>query len=554
MSVETAFRLELDETTHALSAVFEPLEGDSALSAPTLDMLVQAIEDRGWNADVLDQVAAIGFIERCRSATELVQGKIGEVTNGSFELEISPDHMSVLLVVVPAKGGTAIEESAVLAALIEHGVVYGVHEASIRQALALGTRATAVVAQGTPPTAGTPVRFESLLDALKTRQQEDDENAPIDYRELGNLTLVAPGTPLMRRIPPVQGKPGLNVLGEAVEPVQMPDTPFASNLTGVSLDEEDANLLRAANAGSPMVVPQGVLVNSLVEVDAVDLNTGNINFDGTLRVRGDIVSGMEVRVSGDVVVNGTIEAALVHAGGNVSVNGGIIGLAEIAKDVRPTPGAAPSIRTAQITAGGSVKARFIENALVNADKNIAAEREVRASRVYAGESVTVGPPASQMGVIVGGEAHATKSVSAGTMGSLAGVPTQICVGLHPHAEARRAALEARRAGLTEEKNKLEKLIVFLHNNPAKNVNGMSDRARATHHRVTADLAQVEVEEVALQKDLQPLLTATIIASRRYHSGVHLQIGNKVQEIFEDTIGGKAMLEEGQLVIKAAGTR
>lgn len=554
MPVDTAFRLELDEMTHVLSAVFEPGDRD-VVSIPTLETLTQAVQDQGWNADVLDQLSAISFIESCRTATEPVQGKIGEVQHGRFELEISPDHMSVLMVVTPAKGGHVIAEADVLAALLEHGIVYGVHEASIRQALALGTRATAVVAQGTPFTPGTPVRFESLLDALKTREQEDDENAPIDYRELGNLTLVAPGTPLMRRIPPVQGKPGLNVMGEAVEPPQMADTPFAPNLTGVALDEEDPNLLRAANAGSPMVVPQGVLVNSLVEVDAVDLNTGNINFDGTLRVRGDITSGMEVRVSGDVVVNGTIEAALVHAGGNVSVNGGIIGLAEIVKDARgaaATPGA--SIRTAQITAGGSVKARFIENAHVNADKNIAAEREIRASRVYAGESVTVGAPGSQMGVIVGGEAHATKSVSAGSLGSMASVPTQICVGLHPHAEARRAALEARRAGLTEEKAKLEKLIVFLHNNPAKNVNGMSDRARATHNRITGELAQVDLDEQRLQKDLQPLLTAFIVASRRYHGGVHLQIGNKVQEVFEDTVGGKAMLEEGQLVIKAAGTR
>ena len=60
-------------------------------------------------------------------------------------------------------------------------------------------------------------------------------------------------------------------------------------------------------------------VNPVVEVDAVDLTTGNINFEGSLQVRGDISATMEVRVTGDVVVNGTMEAALVEAGGNVTV-------------------------------------------------------------------------------------------------------------------------------------------------------------------------------------------------------------------------------------------
>lgn len=58
-------------------------------------------------------------------------------------------------------------------------------------------------------------------------------------------------------------------------------------------------------------------------------------------------------------------------------------------------------------------------------------------------------------MITGGEIHATKSVNAGTIGSLAAVPTLVCVGLHPHAEAKRAALLQRRNSLQDEKGKLE---------------------------------------------------------------------------------------------------
>ncbi|OZI77454.1 DUF342 domain-containing protein [Bordetella genomosp. 12] len=540
---EPAFRLELDESTRALIASYSPAE--QAADPPTWTALTSLAQAQGWGTEALDHASAVNFIEACREAREPVLASVGEVRDGSFELELSPDRMAAVLAVSPPRGGRRVTLGDVQAHLLEVGVVYGVREDAIQHAVADRRTNTAMIAQGTPPTKGTPAHFESLLDALKTRQSEDDDNALVDYRELGNLTLVAPGTPLMRRIPAVQGKPGLNVLGESVPPAHIPDTQFARNLTGVTVDENDPCLLRAAQSGSPMVVPQGVLVNSLVEVDRVDLSTGNIIFDGTLKVRGDITAGMEVRVSGDVVVNGTIEAAQVQAGGNISVNGGVIGLATVRQPVlrgQISTAQPAQVRTAQLSAGGSVKARFIENAVVNAERNIAAEREVRQSRLYAGESVTVGPAKSSLGVITGGETHATKSVHAGTIGSLAGIPTTVSVGLHPHGEAKRAALRQRRATLQEEQGKLEKLIVFLHGNPAKNINGMGDRARSTYARVIDDLNLLESEEERLNEVLQPLGSATIAAHRRFCCGALLRINGKVLDILEDLPAGQAALD------------
>ncbi|AZY53754.1 FapA family protein [Bordetella avium] len=540
MAVETVFRLDLDENTRALTAGYTP--GQDGLAPPSWDDLIAVAQAQGWNAEVLDQTSAVNFIEACRESREPVLASVGEVLDGSFALELAQDRMSVLLSVTPPRGGRRVTLSDVQAELAELGVVYGVRDASITQSLADRRANSTLIAQGTPPTAGTPTRFDSLLDELKTRQEYDDK-AVVDYRSLGNLMLVAPGTALMRRIPSVQGKPGLNVLGEAVPPVHIPDTPFASGLTGVVIDESDPCLLRAANAGSPMLVPRGVLVNSLVEVDQVNLSTGNIDFDGTLKVRGDITAGMEVRVSGDVVVHGTIEAARVQAGGSIIVDGGVIGLAENRRG-----GHATASRTAQLIAGESVWARFIENAIVKAEKTISIEHEIRQSLVYAGQSVRVGKPKSTQGLITGGEVHARTSVNAGTIGSLAAVPTLVCVGVHPHAKARQAALRQRRASLREESDKLEKLIAFLHQNPAKDMNGLSARATATYQRVQGDMAQLEANEQRLQELLRPLRSATISATQRYYGGVTLRVSGKQLSVLEEQTGGCAMLNaEASLV-------
>ncbi len=78
---------------------------------------------------------------------------------------------------------------------------------------------------------------------------------------------------------------------------------------------------------------------------------------------------------------------------------------------------------------------------------------------------------------------------------------------------------------------------------------MAERARNTHLKLGQDLAELEAEEAQLARELQPLQTATIVAARRFCSGVTIQLGNKMQEFLEDQIGGKAGLEEGQIVIR-----
>ena len=61
----------------------------------------------------------------------------------------------------------------------------------------------------------------------------------MDYRDLGSLLLVTPGTPLMRRIPPLPGIDGRDVLGQPVLPDEMADTQFSSDMSGVEIDPED---------------------------------------------------------------------------------------------------------------------------------------------------------------------------------------------------------------------------------------------------------------------------------------------------------------------------
>lgn len=528
------------EVTAEVTAEVAPVVN---LDLPSWDTLAATVVEQGWSADALDNHAVLAFIDRCRSAVEPVQFPVGQVVDGSFELELDPTRMTALLTLHPPKGGQPVTLDALSHAVADRGIVHGVLPQAMADAIEQGRAATVVIAQGTPPTRGTPTRFESLLDRLKPRAQEIDELAQVDYRDLGSLLLVSPGTPLMRRVPPLPGVDGTNVLGEPVLPDEMPDTPFSKDISGVEVDPEDPLLLRATIAGTPKLISQGVQVNPMVEVDAVNLSTGNITFEGSLQVRGDIAATMEVRVTGDVVVNGTIEAALVEAGGSVTVKGGIIGMAEALQD------AAATARTAHIVCGGALKAKFIENAIISAGQDVEVEREIRQSSIAAGGSVLVGPPNTQQSAITGGQTRALNVVRAGTIGSPSGIPTMVQAGLDPHADIKRSALTRKRLKMNEEKAKLEQLLMFLKANPQRAPGDVVERARNTHGKLSGDLLALDAEEAQLVRDLQPLHTAVITATRRFCSGAKIQLGNKMQEFLEDQVGGKAGLEEGEIVIR-----
>lgn len=161
----------------------------------------------------------------------------------------------------------------------------------------------------------------------------------------------------------------------------------------------------------------------------------------------------------------------------------------------------------------------------------------------------MGAANAQQTAIMGGQIRALQAVRAGTIGSPAGVPTLVQAGLDPHADIKRTALTRKRVKMNEEKAKLEQLLLFLHSHPERATGDVVDRARNTHAKLGRDLVSLEEEEAQLVRDLQPIHTASITASRRYCSGVKIQIGNKMQEFLEDQVGGKAALEAGEIVIR-----
>ncbi|MDW3685224.1 FapA family protein [Cupriavidus sp. CV2] len=538
-------QVSLDDSARQLRAAYAVTPGRMA---PDRAALQEALAGGGW-ADAKLDTAAIGtFLAQCQRATEgaSVEALIGELTDGYFDLSVSSDNLSVRLNLLPPQGGREVTRDEIRAALAERGVKAEPDSVALRGAVEAGYCDGLEIATGRAPLPGTPARFESLLAPPKPLVAED-ESGRIDLRDLGTLLLVNPGTPLMRRIPARQGSDGVDVFGKVVPAVPAADPPFADGLTGVAPDPADPEVLVATISGSPALLAQGASVSPVVDVAAVDMHSGNITFDGTLRVNGDIKTGMTVRVTGDVIVSGTIEAAHVEAGGNVVVKGGIIGKAEGTHQAAQQ-GADSAVALARVTCKGSVHARFIESAVVEAGTEVKVESGIRQSDVAAGRSIVAGSPKGGQGNITGGRCRAQLAVRTATLGASAGTATTVQVGTNPYAETEKAEVEAQRRQLETEQAKVQQLVSFFAKNPEKAVGDLREKARATLFKLTRDSIALDARLAKLAEQLRPSPEAVIEVSRRIHGGCSLHIGPKSMKIMEDKPGGHIRLVEDRIAL------
>ncbi|QEZ45997.1 DUF342 domain-containing protein [Cupriavidus oxalaticus] len=536
MMHESGLRLELTEPGEQVHARYVPEPGRLA---PDHASLKQCLDRQGWAGARLDARAVAQFLQQCQRAEHEIDAAIGVLVDGAFELDITNDGLAVRLTLMPAEGGRPVTQDDIRRAVAERGVVPPLQALALDAALAEGRCELRTIAAGVAPRQGEPARFLNLLQPRKPAQA-DEGDSRVDLRDLGNLLLVSPGTPLMRRVPAVPGHDGVDVFGKPIAADPMDDPPFAEGLTGAAADPDDPDLLVAVIAGAPVVGVHGIAVSPVVQVEAVDLHSGNVAFDGTLRVAGDIRTGMSVRVSGDVLVEGTIEAADIDAGGNVVVRGGIIGKAETGR-------ADGGISRASVRCKGAVKARFIENAVVEAGTEVNVDSGIRQSDVAAGERIVVGGPGVQ-GSISGGRTRAMLAVRAAVLGSPAGSATNVQVGLNPYADAQRAALEADRRRLLEEQNKVKQLVAFFAAHPEKAVGDLREKARATLFKLSRDLFELEGRLAELGQQMQPSADAVIDAARRIHGGVTLQVGSRVLKVMEDKPGGQIRLVEDRIAV------
>ena len=463
---------------------------------------------------------------------------IAEKRDAQLALSVTDDELTVHLSVSPAHGGEPVTQADVLALLNHHHVTYGIEPDVIAAAVANQTADQVIVAHGTAPLDGDDARFESQLPEITDCRPKENSDGSVDYREISMFFTVKPDTPLLRKIPFTLGAAGTAVTGKIIPAQPGRDLVFAMPLVGVKFDAADENILLAAIGGHAVRFEHGARVDPVIELKNVDVSSGNIDFDGTVNVSGDVASGLRIRTSGDIFVAGTVEGATLEAGGNIKVNKGVIGRGELRQDDN-----SPGTGLARLKASGSVQARFVENALIEARGDVLVDELLAHCEVVAEGAVAVGRDKKMKGHILGGSITAAHGITALVVGSAAGIRTKLEAGI---SRSLRKDLDQARELIIAKCGERDKLTALLKRSAQLPVE-LVTRARATLVQSESEIKNINTQRDALQQQLGQDIHARIVIGVRTHEGTLVSLGEKTQTVHHEHGPGTFTLSDGAIV-------
>jgi uncharacterized protein len=388
----------------------------------TLDQVKSELQKQNVivdNPSVINQVIIQATGQRQKIMNRKIDGSQEQVF-----VEISDDEMSAKLTVVPPQSEndhfTTIDD--VRNAFKRRNIVYGVDESRMAELSAklsqlessknINEPIEVDIAFGTPTTNGEDARIEYLYKKNEEESQapvpEETDDGRIDYRAVHKIDNITKGTILAHKIPPTKGMSGMTVTGKTLVAVDGKDIDVTMG-KGVVASPGNKDEWIADTDGQVIIKENKISVLALYEIPGdVNLSTGNIDFIGTVIVRGDVKDGFKVYAGEDLVVNGVVEGAELKCSGKLSIAGGVSGNDK-----------------AKIFCVGDANIKYIRNAIVEVGGSLTSGQAIMHSKVTVGKKVTV---AGKKGVIVGGQVIAGEEVNAASMGSNFATPTEVIVG------------------------------------------------------------------------------------------------------------------------------
>ncbi len=330
-------------------------------------------------------------------------------------LEISSDKMRVDLVLLELPMARELRYEDLMALCNANHVVYGIQHARLKQELkqfnelssALSSYQIKNIALGQPLTMPQDGRIQMLVKE-DTRIHFDKEGRA-DFRNIDKFKHIKQGAVLARRVPPIEGKAGINVYGEKVPTPEPKDPRLVCGANVAFVDK--LNTYIAQEKGIFHRDGNTISISRLLHIDSnVGLETGNIIYDDSVYVEGDVEAGALLSCLGDLEVQGFIESNDVRTTQSLRVHKGIN-----AKDGK------------MIYIGRDLHTMYLDNSKVYVAKDAYVERSLNATKLIVHGNLLMGKERS---VIVGGEIFVYGSLVSNQLGNLSGVPTKIRMGVH----------------------------------------------------------------------------------------------------------------------------
>ncbi len=353
----------------------------------------------------------------------------------------------------------------------------------------------------------------------------------VDYRRTISSAEVEKGDVLVTIKPGVPGKDGTDVYGN---PICCP-APKKLGLkcgTNVIFDEKSGSFL-AASTGRVQLIGNTIHVNDELKIrEDVGPDTGNIHHKGIVYVSGNVQADYEISVTGDIHINGVLNAAHVQCGGRLVARGGING------NQKNT-----------IDAQSDILTKYIDKGIITSNGSITVESEIIQSIISTGARIQC------RGKIIGGVLNAMQGIIAGEAGATIGTKTTLIAGVDVALDKKLNDLKLKAdenrkkmSALNQRITQLSQLGKHLTAEQREQLMEMQFVAEERENDNTAILEEIgKIQEILVGGK-----SATIAVLRKAYPGVIFKIYNRQYEVHEGIQGPfevRIDREQDQLVIE-----
>ncbi len=483
--------------------------------------------------DVKSKPDTISFDEKkikeyASSGTDGEYKSIGDynhipASDAIFVIDIAKDEMKATCIInAPSTGGADVTVNQIKQALTNQGVVAGISDEKIQDLVDNPVfNVPATVAEAVYPVDGRDayIAYNFETDRSKIRAQEA-ENGQVNFKELNLIQNVVQGQPLAQKMSAERGKAGKTLYGRYLEAKDGKDInlPLGKN---VSVDTDGCTVVAAVN-GQVLLVNDKINVEPILELDGVNIKTGNITFLGTVVVKGSVEDGFDIKASGNIEINGAVGKCNLESDGDIIISQGMMGRDE-----------------GQITCGGSVWAKFIQNTNVDCLENVIVTDSIMNSNISAQKKIILQGKRAQ---ITGGHLFATETIAAKNIGSNGGgAETILEVGFDPKAKKRLLELQEMQSNNVKELDEVELNIATLENQkkirkslPKEkelSLKALKDRKNEIIDENTEHNNEIEKLQARL-RELKNI--GKVYASGTVYAGVKIYVRDEKDEVRSDT--------------------
>ncbi|TCT15074.1 hypothetical protein EDC18_104224 [Natranaerovirga pectinivora] len=475
-----------------------------------INKVFKTLESKGlteYNADIIkESVKNLEDEKEIKISTSI----IGNV-NESFEINISKDRLEAFIRFFPPIGnGEKITRDFLISELDKKNIIFGIDIELINQIIKNKEYyKDYIIAKGKKVIDGIQPEINYFFSLNLDGKPMVNEDGSVDFHSLNIINNIKKDDLLAQLIPGQEGETGTDVLGNEIKPKKIKPMVLKYG-KNVRISDDKLNLY-AEKDGFVIVEDDKIVVYDCYEVAAdVDSSTGNIVFDGTVIIKGNVRTGFTIKAKGDIEVYGVVEGATLISENQVILRRGMQGMGK-----------------GIIQAKGNLISKFIENSTVKVGGYIHSDAILHSNVTAKGEIIVEG----KKGMVTGGEVRSGVEIRTKILGSHMGTITNVAVGIDPSVVDEYNQINKELIEIKEEMNKMDQIINLLKTRQIKNGTLEPDKIQmlqnATRNKIflegklkTSNRRFEELSEELENKNAGRIKVMNII-----YPGVRVTIGN-----------------------------